>query len=139
VGSLAQAQGYSSYPGLQYQKGIVAAVYTPTLGNASNLDSSTARECFWWRIGPMVFVQGEADIDATSTASDVQLQISFPLPSTLETFRDCKGLVIEYGVPGNNGAIIGDASLNKAVAVWRPALNTSRTVIFNFVYVIKGQ
>jgi hypothetical protein len=140
VGSLAQAAGYYSYPGLQDQKVIVSGVYTPTLTNLSNVDASTALECFYWRIGPMVFVRGACEIDATSTASDVQLQISFPLPSTLAVFTDCKGFLIEYGSPrGDGGSVIGDASLTQAVAVFRPAINTNRTVIFDFVYVLKGQ
>jgi hypothetical protein len=139
VGSLAQAQGYYSYPGLQYEKGIVSGVYTPTLGNVSNLDSSSPYESNWWRFGPLVFVYGMAEIDATSTASEVQLQISLPLPSTLDSSRDLKGFVVEHLIPSGTGTVIGDASLTKAVAVWKPATNGARDVVFQFTYLIKGQ
>jgi hypothetical protein len=138
VGSLAQAQGFYSYPGIQYDKGIVSGVYTPELENLTNLDSSTARQCQWLRVGPLVTVYGQVDVNPTAIAA-TQLKMSLPLPSTFDTAFDCNGLLVEQGSPGVVGTIVREASTTHALLSWTPTHANSRTLIFHFSYLIKGQ
>ena len=58
-----------------------SGVYTPTLTNTTNISASTAYECQWARVGNMVIVSGQVDIDPTAAGACI-LTMSIPVAST---------------------------------------------------------
>jgi hypothetical protein len=79
VGSLAQAQGIYSYPGIGYSKGIIGGVYTPTITHVLNVSASTASPFQWFRNGDSVVAAGSVSITNTG-AGTVTFRISVPVP-----------------------------------------------------------
>jgi hypothetical protein len=47
---------------------VVSGSYTPTLVNVANLDASTAYSCQYVRVGSVVIVSGQVDVDPTAAA-----------------------------------------------------------------------
>src|SRR6185369_11101538 len=69
---------------------IASGTYTPTLTNGTNVAASTARKCQWIRVGNVVLVSGQLDVDTTSTGAS-ELGISLPIASNLATAFDLAG------------------------------------------------
>jgi len=63
---------------------IASGTYTPTLTNVTNIAASTARQGQWTRVGNVVTVSGQVDIDPTA-AGAIELGISLPIASTFTT------------------------------------------------------
>lgn len=60
---------------------IASGTYTPTLVNATNVAASTPSVCTWMRVGNVVTVSGNLDIDVTAAGLS-ELTISLPIAST---------------------------------------------------------
>lgn len=87
-------------------------VYTPTITNVSNVAASTARQARWLRIGNVVHVSGEVEIDPTSATTTV-FDISLPVNSSFAQLYELSGV----------GSIQGGADV---VAIHSPAANKAR-------------
>jgi hypothetical protein len=65
--------------------------YVPTLGNVTNVTSSTPDTAIWTRTGNTVTVGGSLSITPTSGSTSTQVTISLPVASTLAGGHACWG------------------------------------------------
>lgn len=113
-------------------------IYTPTLTNVLNLDSSTAYQCQFLRIGDTVSVSGR--IDANSTAAGAaELGISLPpnIGSKFSAVEDCSGVAAMQSLQ-ESGGISADITNDRATLAWIAVSTSNQTWFFTFTYQIIG-
>ena len=111
-----------------------ADVYTPTLTNVANLDGSTAYSCQYLRVGSVVTVSGQVDLDPTTTLTDTQLGISLPIASNFANANECAGSGSAPAIAAMTVAILGDVANNRATLQFKATDVTSQPVFFSFTY-----
>ncbi len=129
---------------LVLQSGIPAwvtshGVYTPTLTNIANVDTSTVRPAFWTRIGNVVTVSGIITVlDITTTGISTKFRLNLPVASNLGSFWDLAGNGSSDPITSaiDAMAVIGDPTNDEAE--FRGFLNGSdalkQTVSYKFSY-----
>jgi hypothetical protein len=85
-------------------------VYTPTLTNTANITASTAFSCQYFRIGAIVHVTGQVNIQPTAGATLTRLEMSLPIASVLTATNECAGAAAAPAVAGYSAAIQGNAT-----------------------------
>lgn len=117
---------------------MTSGTYTPTLTNVTNLDSSTAYDAQYLRMGTVVTVSGKADVDPTTAGgTSTQLGISLPIASNFSANEQCGGAGPMIGVTLVDTAIIrADATNDRAAAVWFANDNGPQVMSFHFTYLI---
>lgn len=109
-----------------------SGTYTPTLTNVANVAASTAYSCQYSRVGTVVTVSGEVDIDPTTTLTLTQLGISLPIASNLTATNELGGTSAD---DLNTAArVAGDATNNRAEIRMTPVDVTNRRFSFTFTY-----
>jgi hypothetical protein len=116
--------------------GMFAGVYTPVLTNSTNVAASTAFECQYVRVGPVVFVNGTVQIDATTADSQLVLSISLPIASDIAASTDAAG-TFASSAANSGGRIVGDVSNNRVNLIGVPSSNANLSYGFSFSYRIK--
>jgi len=112
--------------------GLLSGTYTPTLTNVANVAASTAYSCQYSRVGTVVTVSGEVDIDPTTTLTLTQLGISLPIASNLTATNELGGTSAD---DLNTAArVAGDATNNRAEIRMTPVDVTNRRFSFTFTY-----
>jgi hypothetical protein len=118
---------------------FAGTTYTPTLTALANVTGTTARVCQYIRIGSVVHVSGQMDVDPTSDATPVEVGISLPVASDFAQTFQCAGT--GYGFDGStvgrSAGILGDVTNNRATMAW-VELNGAgnKTWSFSFTYLI---
>jgi len=110
-----------------------SGVYTPTLTNGTNVQSSTAFECTYIRVGNVVQVAGFVDIDPTTAGVLTQIGLSLPVASS---FTNSAGQELA-GVVSNtteSGTIVGDPANDRASLYVVPTLSTNNRYTFCMTY-----
>lgn len=107
--------------------------YTPTLTNTTNVAASTARQCTYFRVGNVVTVSGQLDIDPTAIGQIV-LGISLPVASNFTTAFQLGGTGAATTVTDNAAGIISDATNDRATLSYIAVDTTNHTVAFGFTY-----
>jgi hypothetical protein len=92
---------------------IASGTYTPTLTNVTNVAASTARLCQWIRVGNVVTVSGQLDIDLTTTLLASEIGMSLPIASALTTAYQLGGTANAVAFQAN-WAIQADAANDRA-------------------------
>lgn len=108
--------------------------YTPTLTNTANVAASTARLCTYMRVGNVVTVSGQLDIDPTTTATLTTLGISLPIASDFTTAFQLGGTAAAIGVADAAAGIQADATNNRATLQYVCTDVTNHTMTFTFTY-----
>lgn len=90
AGGLVLTRGVSGYATWQAYTAS-SGTYTPTLSNTTNVAASTARLCTYSRVGNMVTVTGQFDIDPTLAVTATVLGISLPIASNFTTVYEAGG------------------------------------------------
>ena len=103
-----------------------SGTYTPTLTGVTNVTTTTARKCQWMRVGNVVTVSGQMDIDPTGTGTTV-VGISLPVASNF-------GTAYELGGAGHGAAIYADATNNRAELSYVDSIGSNDTMTFTFSY-----
>jgi hypothetical protein len=111
-----------------------SGVYTPTLTDVANLDSSTAYECQFLKVGNIVTVSGKVDINPTLTATLTQLGISLPVASNFGASEDCAGVAFASGIAGQGAAILADTANDRAQLEYISSDITDQPMYFTFTY-----
>src|SRR3990167_10996405 len=78
---------------------VLANTYTPTLTNVFNVAASTAYACQYMRVGNVVTVSGQVDIDPTAASTYTELDISLPIASAFTATNQLGGVGTDYVVP----------------------------------------
>lgn len=114
--------------------GGLSGVYTPTLTNISNLDSSSAYESQYMRVGNVVTVSGKVDLDITTSGVSTQMRISLPIASNFTAGQNCAGSINPSAISGS-GAITADTTNDTAyVEFIAPASTSIAGWFFIFTY-----
>lgn len=112
---------------------IAIGTYTPTLTGVTNVAASTAYACQYLRVGAMVIVSGQVDVDPTG-AGAVQLGISLPVASNFANAYECGGTAFAAAVASLGAAIVGDPTNNRAEMQWVAVDTSNRAFAFSFAY-----
>lgn len=116
---------------------IASGTYTPTLTNVANVTASTAYACQWMRVGNVVTVSGQVDIDVTLAASTAsELGVSLPIASSITAVEQVGGDAISDSVASLSARIKADATNDRASVVFKAISLTNDTYSFTFTYVI---
>ena len=93
-----------------------SGTYTPTLTSVTNVAASTSTSHFrWFRVGLVVYVSGQIDIDPTAGSTLTSLGITLPVASNLALARQLSGIaVMDNGTVMTLGRIQGDATNDRA-------------------------
>lgn len=115
---------------------LVSGVYTPIIVIVANLDvtGTTAYECQYMRVGSVVTVSGKVDVNPTLTATSTQLGIPLPIASNFGAAEDCAGVAFASAVAGMGGAILGDATNDRAQLQFVSSDINSQPMYFSFQY-----
>lgn len=106
--------------------------YTPTLTDVTNLDSSTAAECSYVRIGDTVIVGFRAAVNPTAAAA-TELGVSLPIPSNFANARECAGS-FSAAVSTECGLIDADVTNNRATVRWIAVTTSDHNISGTFMY-----
>jgi hypothetical protein len=113
---------------------VFSGTYTPTLTNTLNVAASTAVTCQYMRVGKVVTVSGQVNIDATATG-DTVLGVSLPIASNFGAGRQCGGVFSKtFTASANAGAIYGDATNNRATFRINSDTTADQGYTFTFTY-----
>ena len=115
---------------------VFSGTYTPTLTNTTNVAASTAYECQYMRVGNVVTVSGQVDIDPTSATTDTVLGMSLPIASALAANRQLGGTAANStaGRYGEGVAITADLTNDRAQFLLRPTSTNNSSYGFSFTY-----
>lgn len=111
---------------------VLWATYTPTLTNIANIDSSTAFNGQYMRVGALVTVSGQVTIDTTASATDTRLGISLPIASNFDAAQRLGGTAVSETIAGAAAAIKGDPTNDRAEL--RYVSNSTASSIFYFTF-----
>jgi len=121
------------------QGNLNSGTYTATLTNGANVAASTFIGAQYMRVGNVVTVSGQVQIDPTATSGSTILRISLPITSTFASTQQLAGT----GVGDNSGAaysparIYGDVGSSRAVLEFLANADVAnRQWAFQFTYVI---
>ena len=113
---------------------IASGTYTPTLTNVTNVAASTARLCQWTRVGNVVTVSGQLNIDLTTTLLASEVGMSLPIASAFTTAYQLGGTANAVAFQAN-WAIQADAANDRAqFKSTGIASVTNDTYTFSFTY-----
>ncbi len=111
---------------------IIEDTYTPTLTNTTNVAASTAYTTYYQRIGDVVRVWGEVDIDATALLTVCEMGLTLPVTSAISTTRQLAGTgAFEDGTVIQ---ILGDVSNGRAKFRFTPLSTSNNKYSFHFTY-----
>ena len=116
-------------------KDIYSGTYTPTATAISNITSITELETLYIKIGDIVTVSGQMNIDPTSASTLTELYLSLPIDTNFTSVVDASGSITSS--VGNNGKISANASEDKAIMQFIGANAANSTYAFTFQYRIK--
>lgn len=116
----------------------VDGTYTPTLTNTTNIAASTAYVTGWFRVGAMVTVFGQIDIDATLSGSTAtELGVSLPVASNMTGEQDLGGNAISDAVASLSARVKGDPTNDRASIVFKALSLSNDSYSFEFSYQVK--
>ena len=114
---------------------VLSGTYTPTLSNTTNVAASTPRLSSYMRVGEVVTVSGQLDIDPTATGT-ILLGISLPIASNLATAYQLGGVASSVAIVNECAGIEGDATNNRASLRYVAVDTSNHTMTFTFTYII---
>ena len=112
----------------------LSGTYSPALTNVVNIAASTNYSCQYIRVGTVVTVSGQVDIDPTATATSTQLGIALPIASALANANECAGTAFSNKVGSMGAAILGDATNDRAQLEYISSNIANQTWYFSFTY-----
>lgn len=114
---------------------VKSGTWTPTLTNTTNITASTARTCMYIRVGNVVQVSGNIDVDATAVG-DIVLGISLPIASNFTAAADAAGTT---GVNNSStdGFIQADTTNDRLIAYTSMGTASNSTFCFTGMYLVK--
>lgn len=121
--------------GSSAEQDIRSGTYTPTLTNTTNVAASTPRIAQWLRVGNVVTVSGQLDIDPTSTGATL-LGISLPVPSNFANAFSLGGTASSMTITNESAGIEADATNDRASLKYVAVDTTNHTMAYTFTYVV---
>ncbi len=110
----------------------IESTYTPTPYNTTNIAASTVYTTYYQRIGDVVHVWGEIDIDATTALTISELGLSLPIASGVgQTYEIAGTAAFEDNTIVQ---ISGDGTNDRAKFRFTPQSATNNKYSFHFTY-----
>ena len=114
---------------------LAGSTYTPTLTNTTNVAASTAYTTQYLRVGNVVQVGGQVDVDPT-TAGLIALNISLPVTSNLGAQEQLGGAAAVSAIAGMSGTLSADIVAHNAVLRSNVVDTANRSWFFTFTYLV---
>lgn len=115
---------------------IASGTYTPTIAGVANVAASTARVCQWVRVGNVVTVSGNMDIDPTLAApTGTSFDITLPIASAFSAQNQCGGAGYRLGSNEPVG-IYAEAVGDKIRFEFNATSTANQTLVFCLTYLI---
>lgn len=115
----------------------VASTYTPTLTGVNNVAASTAYACQYIRVGAVVHVSGQLDIDPTAAApTNTDIGISLPIASNLAGAQQLGGTSSTFQIALQTGTLRGDVTNDRATLSFVATATSSQSHFFTFTYLV---
>lgn len=113
---------------------VFSGTYIPTLTNVTNLDTTTAFECNYIRVGNVITVSGVFNANPTATG-DTEFLMSLPINSAFSAKTQLGGVAQSHNFD-NDGtvSIIADITNDKAQFCWVTGRTTITGYSFTFTY-----
>lgn len=115
------------------EQDVRSGTYTPTLTGVTNVTATTARKCQWMRVGNVVTVSGQMDIDPAGVGLTV-VGISLPVASDFGTAYEAGGTGHVPALAGHGAAIYADATNDRAELSYVDSIGSNDTMTFTFTY-----
>lgn len=114
---------------------VLSGTWTPTLTNTTNLDASTAYLGQYSRVGNLVTVSGQVDMDPTAAASTV-LGMSLPIASGFTAANQAGGTFFNPAVASEGGAILADVANDRLTFEFIAVSTTNQSFYFVCSYLV---
>jgi hypothetical protein len=111
--------------------------YTPSLTNVTNVTTSSALSCKYFQVGNMVTVIGAVTLTPTLPTILTEIDVSFPVASTIITTYNVGGTCGRPSTATEMGFIYGDTVNHRARIIFTSQINTSHQLDFTFSYLIQ--
>ena len=112
-----------------------AGTYTPSTWGPANIDSATAGQAQYMRVGNVVTVSGTITIDPTAAgATTTIVAMSLPIASTLAASSDLAGTAVNYNLSGECGSVVGDTTYHEANLVFASGTTSSYVWTYTYTY-----
>lgn len=133
--ALLNVQGAFQCDTITNDTGLAAGTYTPTLTNTTNIDSSTAYQAQYLRVGNAVTVSGKVDIEVNTDGVATVLGMSLPVASNIGATEDVAGVAATLSGAITLGTIIsGNTANDRATFEFTPFGLGTHTFYFTFTY-----
>lgn len=99
--------------GTELSDKLIGAPYTPTLTNVTNVSASTAYPTQYSRVGRVITVSGQIEIDPTA-AGAFEVGISLPVASDIQQVYHCTGTCVSSDITDSSAYIKGDVANDRA-------------------------
>jgi len=71
---------------------FVSGTYTPTVTSTANIQSASATECQYIRVGNVVTMSGSFSIDPISASTTTSIELSLPIASNFDNISNLGGV-----------------------------------------------
>lgn len=113
---------------------VFSGTYTPSLTNTTNVAASSAGVAQYMRVGNVVTVSGQVDIDPTA-AGDTVMGVSLPVASNINAQTNCGGtFAVLSGTVVQGGSIYGDSTNDRATFRMAATDTANRAYQYHFTY-----
>ena len=115
---------------------LTSGVYQPTLTSVANVDATTTHNAFYWRVGSMVGVIGQVNINPTTAGgTSTQVGVSLPVASNfVSTTEDGSGSGRDGSSNGQAGNLLPDTTNDRMQLTFLCANANDQSWSYYFAY-----
>lgn len=110
--------------------------YTPAITNAVNIDATTAYVCQYSRVGNVVTVSGEVDIDPTAAGVATKILMTLPIASAFASLTQCAGTACDPNNAGAVAALLADVASGEVLMSFISTTAANEAWFFTFTYLV---
>ena len=115
---------------------VTAGQWTPTTNNIANLDSSSAAEGQYMRVGATITGSIQLTVDPTTANTSTQLELDLPVASNFGATSDAAGSCGSPDIEDEAGAVRADVTSNELEVLWITNSAASHELNCSFSYQI---
>lgn len=114
---------------------VASGTYTPTYTAVANCTVTSGGACQWLRVGNVVTVSGQLEVNPTTAATTTTWGISLPIASALNDFVHCSGVCVSVYDSATIEADLTNDRANVSTALTNSG-DVNRVWTFTFTYVV---
>lgn len=116
--------------------GVIGGTYTPTAAIVTNLDSVTAFDATYIRVGSAAVVSGRIDANVTA-AGLAELSLTLPVASNFSTINQASGTATIAAVTGETAAIRSNVAGDVVEMRWTATSTVEQSWRYIYLYEIR--